>query len=85
MAVSCLGCLLSASSATGYDPRKYQDSFWDDRKMEASAAEIAAEERRSARLGKAEDEKEAEAEARRLAVKEAKRSKKRGAAALFDD
>lgn len=71
--------------ASGYDPRKYQEGFWDDRKMEASAAEIAAEERRSSRLGKAEDEKEAEAEARRAAAKEAKRSKKRGAAALFDD
>lgn len=54
--------------------------------MEASAAEIQAEERRSARIGRTEDEKEAEAEARRLAAKEAKKKgRKRGAAALFDD
>jgi hypothetical protein len=78
--------LLSRRVPAGYDPSKYKDSFFDDRRMEASAAEIQAEERRSARIGRTEDEKEAEAEARRMAAKEAKKKgRKRGAAALFDD
>jgi F0F1-type ATP synthase membrane subunit b/b' len=62
--------------------------MFDDRKMEASAADIAAEERRSARMGRAEDEREAEEEARRSmakAEKKDKRQRKRGTAALFDD
>eukprot|EP00775_Hariotina_reticulata_P006415 gene6415-6646_t len=73
---------------TGYDPSRYKDNMFDDRKMEASAAEIAAEERRSARMGRAEDEREAEEEARRAtakADKKEKRTRKRGTAALFDD
>jgi hypothetical protein len=78
--------LLLTPCASGYDPSKYKDSFFDDRRMEASAAEIQAEERRSARIGRTEDEREAEAEARRVAAKEAKKKgKKRGAAALFDE
>ncbi|KAJ9508904.1 hypothetical protein QJQ45_028214, partial [Haematococcus lacustris] len=37
---------------TGYDPRKYSAADDDDRNMEVSFQQIAAEERRSAKLGK---------------------------------
>jgi hypothetical protein len=53
--------------------------------MEASAAEIAKEEARSRRIAKTEDEREAEAEARRVAAKEAKKRKRTGGGAFFDD
>jgi hypothetical protein len=63
---------------TGYDPSKYQDDWADDRRMEASWEQLQAEERRSARMGRAEDAREEAEEARRLAAKAKKR--KRGAA-----
>jgi len=53
--------------------------------MEASAADIAKEEARSRRIGRTEDEREAEAEARRLAAKEAKKRKRKGGGSYFDD
>lgn len=52
-------------SITKYNPSKYRDELYDDRKMEAGYDEILAEERRSMRLGRQEDELEEEAEFRR--------------------
>lgn len=42
---------------TGYDPRKYRDDESDD-DMEAGVEDILAEERRTARIGRHEDEEE---------------------------
>jgi len=42
---------------TGYDPRKYRDDESDD-DMEAGVEDILAEERRTARIGRREDEEE---------------------------
>lgn len=53
--------------------------------METSAADIAKEEARSRRIARTEDEREAEAEARRMAAKEAKKRKRKGGGSYFDD
>ncbi len=49
----------------------------DDRAMVASRAQIEAEERRSARLGRGEDERAAAEEAAAAAAKAAKRKRRR--------
>ncbi|KAI8467424.1 MAG: hypothetical protein J3K34DRAFT_430614 [Monoraphidium minutum] len=69
---------------TGYDPSKYRDEWGDDRRMEASWGQLQAEERRSARLGRAEDAAAEEEEARRLGAK-AGRKRRRGALASSGD
>lgn len=51
---------------------RFQDERFNDREMEASWAQIQAEEKRSARLGRREDDEaleDEEAEAARLAAK----------------
>jgi hypothetical protein len=78
------------TTRAGYDPSRYKDSLIDDRLMEATPAQIAAEEARSKRIARSEDEREAEAEARRAAAKEAARrstsgGRRKGAAALIDE
>ncbi|KAJ9509970.1 hypothetical protein QJQ45_011430 [Haematococcus lacustris] len=59
---------------TGYDPRKFSAADDDDRNMEVSFQQIAAEERRSAKLGRKEDLLEELREQERLRAK-AKRQK----------
>jgi hypothetical protein len=88
----CLPCAArSNTTRAGYDPSRYRDAQYDDRLMEATPAQIAAEEARSRRAGRSEDEREAEAEARRAAAKAAKKAaarggaRRQGPAALFDD
>jgi len=68
---------------TKYDPTKFKDDF-DDRLMEASWNEVQAEERKSLRMGRAEDEKAEAEEARRMAEKAAAKKRKRSGG-LFDD
>jgi hypothetical protein len=63
---------------TGYDPSRYADDWGDDRRMEASWEQLQAEERRSARMGRLEDQAAEEEEARRLKAK-AVRKRRRGA------
>ncbi|EFN56682.1 hypothetical protein CHLNCDRAFT_144570 [Chlorella variabilis] len=71
----------------GYDPSKFAAiDRQADRDMEAAYGQIQAEERRAARIARAEDEREAEREALREAAKrERKRQKRSGAAAFVDD
>ncbi|GLI65041.1 hypothetical protein VaNZ11_008454 [Volvox africanus] len=49
---------------TGYDPSRYQDDPFDDRMMEASWRQVVAEEKRSERMGRLEDEMAEEEEER---------------------
>ncbi|KAK9806070.1 hypothetical protein WJX72_000097 [[Myrmecia] bisecta] len=69
-------------SITGYDPSKFKDERVDDRSMEASYAQILAEERRSARMGRDDDAKAEAEELRRLAEKAKKKKKKHKSAGL---
>ena len=52
---------------------RYANERDDDRSMEASWQQIQAEERRSARMGRSEDERAEAEEARRIAAKQAKK------------
>eukprot|EP00884_Botryococcus_braunii_P016277 jgi/Botrbrau1/3332/Bobra.0048s0027.1 len=63
-------------SITGYDPHKYKNEVYDDRRMVASFADIRREEVRSLRAGREED---AAAEAELLAAAAAKAAAKKKA------
>ncbi|PSC69779.1 SPT2-like protein [Micractinium conductrix] len=71
----------------GYDPTKFAHiDRLPDRGMEVGWNEISAEEKRTLRIARTEDEREAEAEARQEAAKrERKEKRKRGVAAFLDD
>ena len=64
-------------------PCRFKDDY-DDRLMEASWNEVQAEERKSLRMGRDEDEKAEAEEARRMAEKAAAKKRKRSGG-LFDD
>lgn len=74
---------MAVSPATRRAVPRYREERFDDRSMVASAREIEAEERRSARMARAEDEKEEEEERRRAEAKAAKKRKRPGA--FLDD
>lgn len=61
---------------SGYDPSRYKDDWGDDRMMEASWAQVQAEEKRSARAGREEDIREEMEELKRLKTKAAKKRKR---------
>ncbi|GFR48717.1 hypothetical protein Agub_g10674, partial [Astrephomene gubernaculifera] len=50
---------------TGYDPSRYRDENFDDRTMEASWRQVVAEEKRSERMGRLEDDMAEQEEERR--------------------
>lgn len=56
---------------------RFANERFDDRSMEASWQQIQAEERRSARMGRSEDEKAEQEELQRLATKAAKKFKRK--------
>ncbi|KXZ50048.1 hypothetical protein GPECTOR_18g29 [Gonium pectorale] len=62
---------------TGYDPSRYRDDPFDDRTMEASWRQVEAEEKRSERMGRMEDELAEEEEERRRKEKLRKIKKQR--------
>ncbi|GAX83870.1 hypothetical protein CEUSTIGMA_g11295.t1 [Chlamydomonas eustigma] len=70
---------------TRYDPRKFQDKDEDDRNMVAGWREIEAEEKRSARLGRAEDEKEELLERKRKEEKMKQKKKRNTGGSAFLD
>eukprot|EP00198_Chlamydomonas_reinhardtii_P011887 XP_001701224.1 predicted protein [Chlamydomonas reinhardtii] len=60
---------------TGYDPSRYRDDPYDDRSMEVGWRQVVAEEKRSERMGRMEDEL-AEEEEERKRKEKMKRLKK---------
>ncbi len=64
---------------------RFKDESFDDRSMEADWKSIQAEERRSAKMGRGEDEKaEAEELARQKSKAAAKKRSKKSASFLMD-
>lgn len=63
---------------------RFANERYDDRSMEANWQQIQAEERRSTRMGRSEDEKAEQEEVRRVAAKKAAKTKHKRPKGLLD-